>query len=209
MTDKNITTCEAENAGEVSSSDDQISAEQDDRPPRDPNARLYTFLSLLIFAVCYIGWRLISQNIILSYALYEDTPSPELMENALSQAGLSGIPEGWELEYIRLHSGFDNDRLYICLSSEDDDIYSAPDMLPFDCGDPSEEMRFSVMPRADMEQRAVFGRMYTDISDPFRSCVIYEDGDIYALFCTSDYDKSIAKLFEGEKIRYGSERDHI
>ncbi len=179
---------------------------EEGRPPRDPKNGLYTVLSLLIFAVCYIGWQLLTKDLSFTYALYEKDPSPALYTAAMKEIDMQTVPEGWELEYIRLHSGFDSDRLYICFSSETQDTETAVSLIPFEAGDPTEEQRFAVSSTPDTEQRAVYGRLYTDSSNPFRSCIIYEDGEVYALFSTSHHDKGIAGLFESEKIKYETER---
>lgn len=46
--------------------------DEDTRPPVDPKNKLYTFISLLIFAVLYIGWQIIKANVYFSSALYAD-----------------------------------------------------------------------------------------------------------------------------------------
>ena len=49
-----------------------VDNEDEGRPPVDPKNKLYTVISLLIFAVLYAGWYFIKDNFTLTYALYAE-----------------------------------------------------------------------------------------------------------------------------------------
>ncbi|MBQ5312270.1 MAG: hypothetical protein ILP19_09585 [Oscillospiraceae bacterium] len=176
---------------------------EEDRPPKDPKNGLYTVLSLLIFAVCYIGYRFISANISFVYALHEDTPGDQLRAAVCQQMDVT-LPEGAELLYIRLHRNFDADRLYLSLALPDDMTEEdfAERFIPYRCGNTVVDERFTVYPQADRKADYIFGDQYVNIDDPLTACLIYEDnGRLIAVFSTDDYDKSISTLFDCEKIR--------
>ena len=198
LTDEDTDIPEEENAGT-----------EDDRPPRDPNNGLYTFLSLLIFAVCYAGYRLIGQNISLVYALHENSPAPQLIQQTAAQFGMDELPAGTEIDYIRLHHNFDDDRLYFSLSLPED--ISAQDMadtlLPFESGDPITDSRIMLFPEADTVPMYVYADIYVNNSEPCMSAVFYEDeGTCHLLFCTSRHDKGLEKLFECSRIPIKNEK---
>lgn len=176
----------------------------EERPPRDPKNGLYTVLSLLIFAVCYIGYRLISANITLVYALHEEAPHEQLRKAVYQQMDIGYMPEGAELMYIRLHRNFDEDRLYVSFSLPDDidEEEFAERYIPYECGNTVIDERFAVYPEPDRKADYVFGDLYVNREDPLTSCLIYEDsGQRIAVFSTDKYDKNISSLFECDKIK--------
>lgn len=179
------------------------------RPPVDPNNKLYTFLSLLIFAVCYAAVQFIKQNVTLSYALYEDSPTAECVETVCGDIiGTNKLPAGCEVQYIRIHRNFDNNRIYMSVSlpvseNEDPDIEGlAKAFIPYDYGDILEDERFAVYPYPDMRADYVYGSSFVCINDPAKSCLIYEDGNGYtAVFIDLKYDSRVREaLSDSEKI---------
>ena len=175
-------------------------AQDEDRPPRDPKNGLYTFLSILIFVVCYAGIKLAGAHFSLTYALYEDVPSEELVRRSAEAFGAADTITQPDVDYVRIHRNFDNDRLYLSVSLGCDEDEAA-EMIPFEHGDPAEGDRYTILPTADMHERTVFGQLYVCSRDPSMYCIIYEDGDtVHALFSTAVYDKDIRLLFDGEKI---------
>lgn len=185
---------------ETKLNEENISAPTEEAGPvHDPHNKLYTVLSLLIFAVCYISYRLIAANVTLTYALHCDAPADELQTAVCAEMGIDSLPDGWDVEYIRLHKGFDSDRLYLSIIYGEDEPDAPEDAIPFPHGDPSDEQRYSVYPDDNMRDTAVFGQMYTNSADPFENAVIYERDDGYhILFSTSSYDSGIRGKFPAE-----------
>lgn len=182
-------------------------ADNDDegRPPVDPKNKLYTVISLLIFAVLYAGWYFIKENFTIAYALYADTLSEAQMTQVMNELELSKLPEGAELSYVRLHRNFDSDTLYAEFRlpdgfTENDDF--AQELIPYEYGNIAEDERFTVYPTPDMNADFVYGNSYVCIDDPLKSCLIYEGDDgTYALFRTDDYDPAVKAAFrDGTKI---------
>ena len=191
-----------------SDSTDETDADSD-RPPRDPKNGLYTFLSLLIFAVCYGGYRLIGQNISLIYALHESSPAEQLIQQTITEFGMAEVPSGTKIDYIRLHHNFDNDRLYFSLSVTDDmsDEDIAEELLPFESGDPERESRVMLFPDADTVPVYVYADVYVNNSDPYMSAMFYEeDGTQHLVLCTSRHERGLEKLFGSNKIPIKNEK---
>ncbi len=170
------------------------------RPPADPKNKLYTVISLLIFAVLYVGWYFIKDNFVFTYALYTENLNQEqllIIERELQ----AEIPEGAELQFARLHRNFDSDMLYAAFllpeGIEENENF-ADEMIPYQYGNVVRDERFTVYPYADMTADYVYGDSYVCIDNPLRSCLIYkEDGNHYALFRTNEYDRSaVADSFE-------------
>lgn len=185
-------------------------APDEGRPPVDPHNKLYTFLSLLIFAVLYVGVQFFKANFTLSYALYSDIPDRGSLVSVLSEIGISEVPEGCEFEYARMHKNFDSDLLYVsfALPEEIVDIEEAEEfaegLVPYEYGNIAEDERFTLYPDPDMNALYVYGSSIVCIDDPLKRCIVYEDEDsgrYKAVFLTNDYDKGIAVvLSEGVKI---------
>ena len=182
-------------------------ADNDDegRPPVDPKNKLYTVISLLIFAVLYAGWYFIKENFTIAYALYSDTLSEAQMTQVMNELELSSLPEGAELSYVRLHRNFDSDTLYAEFRlpegfTENEDF--AEELIPYEYGNIAEDVRFTVYPTPDMNADFVYGNNYVCIDDPLKSCLIYDGDDgTYALFRTDDYDPAVKAAFsDGTKI---------
>lgn len=190
---------------ETNSASTACEDENDDegRPPVDPNNKLYTVLSLLIFAVVYIGWNYLKSSVSFTYALYEDEPSESCMAIVLREIRMDELPDGFQVDYLRLNRGFDEDAFYISLLLPED--MSEEDFLsyiPYEYGNVIEDERFSVYPHEDMDAHYVFGNCYVCIEDPQKSCLIYEEnGVLYARFRTADYSEKIPlAMKEGVKL---------
>lgn len=170
--------------------------DEGDRPPVDPKNKLYTVISLLIFAVLYAGWYFIKDNFTLTYALYADSMSAEQL-SVIARELDAEIPEGAELVYARMHRNFDSDMLYVSfrIPSDKTEEEDFPDsMIPYRYGDVEFDRQFTVYPDADMTVDYVYGDSYVCIDDPMKSCLIYEEnGETYALFRTDKYDHRTVK----------------
>ena len=164
-----------------------VDNEDEGRPPVDPKNKLYTVISLLIFAVLYAGWYFIKDNFTLTYALYADSLTESQMAQVMNELELTELPEGAELSYARMHRNFDSDTLYA--------EFRLPDGF-------TEDERFTVYPTPDMNADFVYGDSYVCIDNPMKSCLIYEGDDgTYALFRTDDCDPSVKTAFkDGVKI---------
>ncbi|MGN0695446.1 MAG: hypothetical protein ACI4J5_01630 [Oscillospiraceae bacterium] len=182
----------------------ELNDEGQPRPPVDPRNGLYTFLSLLIFAVCYVGYHFISINFFTPYYLTktEFTASEaQLLESTVNIP----LPENAVISYGKLGSGVDGDRLHIRYSGigdEDAFIGSAP----FDCLPVEEEVRVSVFRDETADVDYVFADTYTDSADPAYTLMIYEyGGTLCAEYIHTDYDKSVRNIFKnGEKFTVNS-----
>ncbi len=182
-----------------------VDKEDEGRPPVDPKNKLYTVISLLIFAVLYAGWYFIKDNFTLTYALYADSLTESQMAQVMNELELSELPEGAELSYARMHRNFDSDTLYAEFRlpdgfTEDEDFAEA--LIPYEYGNVAEDERFTVYPTPDMNADFVYGDSYVCIDNPMKSCLIYEGDDgTYALFRTDDCDPSVKTAFkDGVKI---------
>lgn len=196
---------------DIEKTDEETSAEEaededEGRPPVDPNNKLYTFLSLLIFAVLYAAYQLISQHISFVYAMYTDSPSEDVRNTVLSAMEIGDLSSECSLQYMRLHRNFDSGTLYVSFSlpdnGEDDLDELAEKYIPYAYGDGAEDERFAVYPSADMTADYVYGNSYVSIDDPSDSCIIFENASGYtAVFRTTDYDARVREaMSEGIKI---------
>ncbi len=179
--------------------------EEEQRPPVDPHNKLYTVISLLIFAVVYFGGGYIKDNFTMTYAMYADSWSDADKTILLREIGMDKLPEGVEAEYARLHRLNGGDTLYIALSvsAELAESESFPDcIIPYEYGNVIYDERFTVYPSADMTADYVYGDLYVCTDDPAESCLIYDNGDgCTAVFTTDDFDGKVKSTFgKGVKI---------
>ncbi|MBQ5332587.1 MAG: hypothetical protein J6K92_04935 [Oscillospiraceae bacterium] len=178
----------------------EVHDEDEGRPPVDPKNKLYTFLSLLIFAVLYFGWQLIKGNIYFSYALYTETFTPEEQAAVISEISMLSLPDDAELLYARLHRNFDGNCFYAAFSlpegAEDNEEFPE-NIIPFPCGDPERDIRMTVYPNEGVVPDYVYGDCYVNIGDPRMSCMIYEEGGSYtAVFRISGYSGDIGRKLD-------------
>ncbi|MCI5751209.1 MAG: hypothetical protein MR038_01825 [Oscillospiraceae bacterium] len=178
----------------------ELNDEGQPRPPVDPRNGLYTFLSLLIFAVCYVGYHFISINFFTPYYLTK-TEFTAAEAQVLESTVNIPLPENAVISYGKLGSGVDGDRLHIRYSGIGDEeafIESAP----FDCIPVEEEVRVSIFRDETADVDYVFADTYTDSADPSYTLIIYEyGGTLCAEYIRSDYDKPIRNIFKnGEKF---------
>lgn len=175
------------------------------RPPADPKNKLYTFLSLLIFAVIYIGWQLIKGNIYFSCALYADEFSAEEQAAVISEIPQFDTDLQAELKYARLHKNFDGNSFYAAFSipeeSAEDEEFTEK-LISFPSGDPEYDIRMTVYPDPDVIPDYVYGDRYVSTEDPSLTCMIYTRGNsCTAVFRIADYSGDIERRIETwEKI---------
>lgn len=178
----------------------ELNDEGQPRPPVDPRNGLYTFLSLLIFAVCYVGYHFVSINFFTPYYLTK-TEFTAAETQVLESTVNIPLPENAVISYGKLGSGVDGDRLHIRYSGIGDEeafIESAP----FDCIPVEEEVRVSIFRDETADVDYVFADTYTDSADPSYTLMVYEyGGTLCAEYISSDYDKPIRNIFKnGEKF---------
>lgn len=177
---------------------------EDSRPPVDPKNKLYTFLSLLIFAVLYIVWQLIKSNVYFSYALYADDFSEEERAAVVGEISMPQGFEGAELRYARLHRNFDGNSFYAAFFINDISEYEElPDtLITFPYGDPEYDSRLTVYPDPDVIPDYVYGNSYVSTDDPGVRCMIYSENNGYtAVFRIADYTGNIRNRVDNwEKI---------
>ena len=183
----------------------ELNDEGEPRPPVDPKNKLYTFLSLLIFAVLYIGWYLIKENLYFSYALHADTFTPEERAAVISEIPQLAVPEEADLSFARLHKAFDGNSLYIAVSvpaelQEDEEFPES--IIPFPVGDPERDIRLAVYNEADDVPDYFYGDRYVNIGDPRITCFVYAENDsCTAVFRIAEYSGDIARRIDcWEKI---------
>lgn len=188
-----------------SSPDDSVDIPDEDegRPPVDPKNKLYTFLSLLIFAVGYLGYHYIADNFSIEAAYFLESPPAETA-SLISEEICEGLPEGSKLLYARLHSHFDDNAVY-CAFSLPPEIKEPADLeeyIPYEWGDPVRDERFTIFPNANMTPDYVFGDSYVSREDPKIYCVVYENGDsLAAVFRTTEYSRRLQDmLMDGVRI---------
>lgn len=179
-------------------------AEDEGRPPVDPNNKLYTFLSLLIFAVVYIGWQLVKDEFSMVYVLHNSAPSDGCTQIVLREIGMDVFPEDMKVDYFRVSRGFDDNALYISLvlPEEYDDSEDAESIIPYEYGNIVHDERFTIYDEESMDADFVYGDSYVCVEDPKKSVLIYEENDrLVALFRTVDYSSEIVPAMkEGTKI---------
>ncbi len=102
---------DAPDNGGVSENADTDGDEDEGRPPVDPNNKLYTVISLLIFAVGYFGFHYIADNFSLESAYFIEAPAGDEAAAFAREIGWEYLPEGSEFLYARLHKNFDDNAL--------------------------------------------------------------------------------------------------
>lgn len=188
--------------------DETAASEDEGRPPVDPHNKLYTVISLLIFAVLYFGWGYVKDNFTFRYSLFCDeltaessaVITEEIFEN-------STPPEEITLKFARYNKNFDRDSLYAAFELpesyfEDGTEDFAEKYLPFIAGDPEIDVRLTVFSRPDNVPDYVYGDSYVSIDDPNQSCMIYEqDGSYMAVFRLSGYDGIIISILRENGVK--------
>lgn len=193
---------------EIDGSEDHERDEEGGRPPVDPKNKLYTVISLLIFAVLYFGWGFIKDNLFVPYSLYDDSFSESDTELIIRELGIENLPRGVTLKYARLHKYHDQDAFYAAFSlpaelAEKEDFASL--FIPYRYGDALTDERLTVYPDSSDVPDFVYGDNYICIDDPSESCFIYRENEEYtAVFRISGYSGSAKSAMNGcDKIYLG------
>ena len=170
---------------------EEVLTEEERRPAREgeKSSFFYTVICILIFAVLYIGYKTVG-------SLYNSRSMhilKEMTENERSQAVVlmdTDIPEtldfiGGTLEY---RQGKYRTKLAFGLESgeEESAINELEDIIGFEYGDISEEIRISLTDAESLIEEKYFGRIYTDINDPEHYAALYKDGENYCVLLVTD-----------------------
>ena len=177
-------------------------APDEGRPPVDPNNKLYTFISLLIFAVIYFGGGFIKDSLTLTKTLYSDKLSEA--DIAAVSSEMTELFGQWDKapDYVRLHKNFDGNSLYIGFTMPHNEDDTDEIAMPFPCGYPESDIRLTVYPEADAVPDYVYGDRYVCTDDPRITCMVYEEDDyVKAVFRIADYSGSMERrITSWEKI---------
>lgn len=171
------------------------------RPPVDPKNGLYTFLSLLIFAVLYIGYHYVSLSFFSPYTV-TFTDFTEEQTAVLCSAARTPVPDGGELSYARISRFTDNNNLYVRYRQiPDEEEFLESVGFEFYPGD--DEQRIAVFRDESTDVNYVYADIYYCTEGGDMKIRIYEfEGTRYAEFVCSDYGKEVRSIFRsGEKIR--------
>lgn len=169
------------------------------RPAPDPKNKLYTVISLLIFAVIYIAVSVIKNNISFSYMQYLDSFTPWAETALLDEMDIEALPESAVIEYARLHKSYGDSVFYVSVLLPDSFCTQEdfPDpIIGFSYGDVVEDSRFTVYPEPDTTPDYIYGDCYVCIDDPDRYVIIYEDSEgVHSVYRCADPDSSAKELF--------------
>ncbi|MBQ8568741.1 MAG: hypothetical protein IJ446_05950 [Oscillospiraceae bacterium] len=169
------------------------------RPAPDPNNGLYTFISLLIFAVLYFGGGFLKTELFTPYSKTAYEFSAEISEVLINETS-TPLPQGASISHARLNSTDDplmnGCTLHIWYKNIGDTEEFA-DMIGFEYGDVITEERTAVYKNDGYDVDYVYADKYISTTDPGLCCLIYEYEDIlYAEFRKSEYDPAVRSAFE-------------
>ncbi|MDE6594301.1 MAG: hypothetical protein K2K57_14710 [Oscillospiraceae bacterium] len=191
---------DCDNSGAAENADTD---EDEGRPPVDPKNKLYTVISLLIFAVGYFGYHYIADNFSLESAYFIEAPAGDEAAAFVREIGWEYLPEGSEFLYARLHKNFDDNALYCAflLPEAIEDPSDFEEYIPFDWAGPVSDERFTIYPEDNMIPDYVYGDSYVYREDPKIRCLIYKENDRYtAVFRTTDYGGGVRDIMRRGKI---------
>ncbi len=183
----------------------ELNDEGQPRPPVDPKNGLYTFLSLLIFAVLYVGYHFAADNLFVpvSQTVTEFTEADT--ELILAEIK-TPLPEGAELVYARLGRFTDENRLRVrckgitsgeALADSSDAGYA---LLESD-------VRTAVFRGENNDMDYVYADVYVS-ADGKATLYVYEyDGELYGEFALYNYGKKVRSVFKSApRVRENTEQ---
>lgn len=176
------------------------------RPKPDPKNGLYTFLSLLIFAVLYVGVNFAKDNFFVPYTktLTEFT---ERNITILNSEIDYEIMTDYDISYAKLISGTGDDYLTVRyeIDSEEkfEELISEDFVCETDINGENLAERVQVFENETMDTDFIYGVTYASSVYPELTLRIFEkDKKYYAEFVKKDYDKSVKSAFgECEKVK--------
>ncbi len=200
-TERNKTMAENENITEkpeAAENDPELNEDGVPRPAKDPKNALYTVITLALFAVIYVGWHFVSQELFAPYSKTAFEFTPEVADVLLKETN-TPLPEGAELSMARMSSGTDNDLLRIIYKNIGD-AEAFAETIGFSYGDILEEQRLSIFADETYNEKYVYADVYVNNDDPDFSCLIYDyDGTTYAEFRKTEYDPAVRSAFDNSQ----------
>ena len=186
--------------------DESIVENEPDRP-RESSAKnfLYTVICILIYAVGYVGVKTFKffYNSEYMYMLHELDDTQLSIVSELAEVSLSeeNIFCGGTMVYTR-SSGLTKLVFELPSSDEDDAMRLTEEILNFEFGDISEEIRVSVTDFDSHRENYYYADIYTDIDNPDHYAAVFEnDGRYNILLVTNENISEFKAIFKnGEKI---------
>lgn len=186
--------------------DEAISENEPDRP-RESSAKnfLYTVICILIYAVGYVGVKTFNffYNSEYMYMLHELDDTQLSIVSELAEVSLSeeNIFCGGTMVYTR-SSGLTKLVFELPSSDEDDAMRLTEEILSFEFGDISEEIRVSVTDFDSHRENYYYADIYTDIDNPDHYAAVFEnEGRYNILLVTNENISEFKAIFKnGEKI---------
>lgn len=186
--------------------EEAIAESEPDRPRESPAKNfLYTVICILIYAVGYVGVKTFKffYNSEYMYMLHELDDTQRSIVSELAEVSLSeeNLFCGGTMVYTR-SSGITKLVFEIPSSEEDEAMRLAEEILSFEFGDISEEIRVSVTDFDSHRENYYYANIYTDIDNPDHYAAVYEnDGKYNILLVTNENISEFKAIFKnGEKI---------
>lgn len=186
--------------------EEAIAESEPDRPRERPAKNfLYTVICILIYAVGYVGVKTFKffYNSEYMYMLHELDDTQRSIVSELAEVSLSeeNLFCGGTMVYTR-SSGITKLVFEIPSSDEDEAMMAAEEILGFEFGDISEEIRVSVTDFDSHRENYYYANIYTDIDNPDHYAAVYEnDGKYNILLVTNENISEFKAIFKnGEKI---------
>ncbi len=186
--------------------EEAIAESEPDRPRESPAKKfLYTVICILIYAVGYVGVKTFKffYNSEYMYMLHELDDTQRSIVSELAEVSLSeeNLFCGGTMVYTR-SSGITKLVFEIPSSEEDEAMRLAEEILSFEFGDISEEIRVSVTDFDSHRENYYYANIYTDIDNPDHYAAVYEnDGKYNILLVTNENISEFKAIFKnGEKI---------
>lgn len=186
--------------------EEAIAESEPDRPRESPAKNfLYTVICILIYAVGYVGVKTFKffYNSEYMYMLHELDDTQRSIVSELAEVSLSeeNLFCGGTMVYTR-SSGITKLVFEIPSSDEDEAMMAAEEILGFEFGDISEEIRVSVTDFDSHRENYYYANIYTDIDNPDHYAAVYENGGKYnILLVTNENISEFKAIFKnGEKI---------
>lgn len=186
--------------------EEAIAESEPDRPRESPAKNfLYTVICILIYAVGYVGVKTFKffYNSEYMYMLHELDDTQRSIVSELAEVSLSeeNLFCGGTMVYTR-SSGITKLVFEIPSSEEDEAMMAAEEILGFEFGDISEEIRVSVTDFDSHRENYYYANIYTDIDNPDHYAAVYEnDGKYNILLVTNENISEFKAIFKnGEKI---------
>lgn len=182
------------------------------RPKPDPKNGLYTFLSLLIFAVGYAGVNYAKNNFFIPYTKTL-TEFSERNASILNSEINYEKANDYDIAYAKILSGTGNDYLTVRYEIGDKESFGELIADDFFCetdinGENISE-RIQVYENETMDTDYIYGEVYASSVYPDLTLRVFEkDKKCYAEFIKSEYDKSVKSAFgECDKIKINLENN--